>query len=92
MTTREEKLQNLDTKKVNAWLDEHWKGNRACPICQDNHWGVGADLVEIRNFHGKSRLNPGPEAIYPLVAVVCDTCSYTMLFNAILIGLVEGKQ
>lgn len=46
MTTQGEKLHRVDTAKVNAWLDEHWKGNRACPICSNRHWGIGPELVE----------------------------------------------
>ncbi len=89
MTTRNKESQKVDAAKVNAWIDEHWKGNRACPICGNTHWGIGAELVEVRDYRYGQRFNLDDEIAYPLVLVFCETCSYTMLFSAIMLGLVE---
>ncbi len=89
MTTQGEKLHRVDAAKVTAWLDEHWKGNRVCPICGGTHWGTGAELVEVRNFRDAHRYIGDEETAYPLIVVFCETCSYTMLFSAIRAGLVE---
>jgi predicted nucleic-acid-binding Zn-ribbon protein len=85
-------LLKVDKKKVNAWLDEHWKGDRSCPICKNNKWGIGEHVMEVRNFLEGNRLTVGDEAVCPMVTVVCATCSYTMFFSAIMVGLVEGQR
>ena len=89
MTTQNKESVKVDAKKVNAWLGEHWKGNRACPICGNSHWGTNEDLVEVRNFHNAHRQIGEEESVCPLVLIYCETCSYTMLFSAIMLGLVE---
>ncbi len=89
MTTQNKESVKVDAKKVNAWLGEHWKGNRACPICGNSHWEMGEELVEVRDCRYGQRFNLDGEVSYPLVVVICETCSYTMFFNAIRIGLVE---
>ena len=89
MTTRNIKPHEVDTAKVNAWLDEHWQGSRACPICGNARWGFGPDLVEVRNFNGSRRSLGEEESVYPLVLVFCSTCTYTVFFNALVIGAVE---
>ena len=89
MTTQGEKLHRVDAEKVNAWLDEHWKEDRDCPICKSRHWGIGSELVEVRDYRYAQRFNLNGEVAYPLVVIFCETCSYTMLFSAIKVGLVE---
>ena len=92
MTTQQSELLKVDTKKVNAWLDEHWKGDRACPVCKNNRWGVSQEVMELRNFlRQNGRLVTGDEAVCPIVTVVCGTCGYAMFFSAIMMGLVEGQ-
>ena len=90
MTTKIRQPHKVDVKKVNAWLDEHWKGKRACPVCDNNQWGLGGEIAEIRTFHGGAVLGAG--GVYPLISVNCETCGYTMLFNALVVGLLEGQQ
>ena len=80
----------LDTEKAIASLDKHWKGDRNCPVCQKNSWVVGDELVEMRPFHGGALVTGGH--LYPLFAVTCDVCGHTLLFNAIVAGLVEGSE
>ena len=89
MTMQKQKIHKVDGTKVNAWLDEHWKGSRACPICGNTRWGTSEDLVEVRHFSDAHRPIGDEETVCPLVLVVCETCSYTMLFSAIMLGLVE---
>lgn len=75
-----------EIQKAIAWIDEHWTGQKACPICQNARWGV-ADTVGDVQMMG---LNKEPtDRTYPLVILTCQTCGYTVLFNATVIGLME---
>ncbi len=68
-------------------LHEVWKGDRPCPICiTPTKWGIG-NLVEVREFNEGNHC-PGA-AITPLIQVKCNNCGYTVLFNAIALGVVD---
>lgn len=82
-------VQNVDIEKAMAWIDEHWKGKKACPICENTKWLVGDAAGEVRAMPENARLVSGSK--YPLVLVTCQVCGYTLLFNAIVIGLVESE-
>ena len=92
MTTQNKESVKVDAAKVNSWLNELWKGPRACPVCGNAHWAIGEDLVEVREYRYAQRFNLDGEAIYPLVLVYCETCGYTMLFSAIKLDLVEKAE
>ena len=81
--------QNTDREKVRAWIDEHWKGQRECPICENSRWRIGNMVGEVQQFGGDDRFVEEP--VYPLVLVTCATCGYTLLFNAAVIGVVEEE-
>jgi len=82
--------EKLDIKRVKEWLNQKWKGAKRCPICDRNSWGIGETLVEIREFHGEGLAATGL-VVYPLVAVTCGVCGYTLLFNAIVADLVKAE-
>ena len=80
----------LDSERAKAWLDELWQGNKECHICGNTGWGVVPELMELREYRGGSLIPGGP--IVPLFVVACVTCGNTILFNAIVAGLVEKQE
>lgn len=75
----------VDRENMLQYLNAHWHGNKACPICQENRWDIGEDIMELRPFEGGGLATGG--RIYPLVAVVCKNCGYSYLFNAVVVGM-----
>lgn len=73
-----------------AWLNKHWQGQKACPICRSNVWSLSDSSVEIREFHGGNLVIGG--SLYPLFFVACNICGYTMFFNAVIAGLVSAES
>jgi predicted nucleic-acid-binding Zn-ribbon protein len=82
--------EEIDIEKVADWLNEKWKGHKLCPICNNNNWGIGERPVEVREFHSGGLVVGGP--VYPLITVTCGVCGYTLLFNAVVTGLVQAGQ
>ena len=80
--------KKVDIDKAIAWIDEHWIGQKACPICENTGWFVGDVAGEMREMRPNNLIS-GPR--YPLIVISCSTCGYTLLFNAIVGGLVEGE-
>jgi hypothetical protein len=66
-----------------------WKGNRECPICISRTTWAISTLVEVREFNEGNHC-PGA-GITPLIQVECNNCGYTVLFNAIAIGVVDSQ-
>jgi predicted nucleic-acid-binding Zn-ribbon protein len=71
-----------------AWLAQRQQSPEAsyCPFCRGTNWMVG-ELV------GTPNLAPGgfdPNApVLPAFPLICTGCGYTMLFNAVVAGLVK---
>jgi predicted nucleic-acid-binding Zn-ribbon protein len=80
------------TEKVRAedvvqWIKEHWRGAKVCPICGSNDWRVNADVVALLRVEEEGTVLGG--ATYPLVLMTCGVCGYTLMFNALIAGLVK---
>ena len=88
--TRKQKSVKLDLEKAEEWLDTHWKGDQLCPICGSNDWWICDEVVEMKAYN-EGRLLAGG-SVFPHLAVICPTCGNTLLFNAMLAGLVEQPQ
>ncbi len=78
-----------DIQKAIAWIDEHWKGQKACPICTNTRWGIADTVGEVPMMELNGDLTGG---VCPLVILTCQTCGYTLLLNAKVIGLIKGKE
>jgi hypothetical protein len=71
-------------------LQTVWSEPRDCPICRKNDWTIVDKIYEIREFYEGNFVIGGGGAIFPLIAVVCKVCGYTLFFNAILLGIVKA--
>ena len=73
------------------WFKKHWK-NPICPVCGSRKW-TGSDHVvqPITQWPVGTANLGGVVPIYPVVLVTCMTCAYVMHFNAVVIGLIQGR-
>ena len=88
--TRKLKSVKLDLEKAEEWLDDHWKGDQVCPVCGNDDWVIIDEVVEMRAYSEGQPVISG--SIYPHMAVICVKCGNTLLFNALLAGLVEQPE
>jgi ribosomal protein S27AE len=80
-------LNESQRKFISDRINTVWKGKRECPICNPTTvWGIGT-IVEVREFNEGDHC-PGA-AITPLIQVQCNNCGYTVLLNAIALGVVD---
>ncbi len=78
-------------EKVNNWLDKHWKDeNKKCPICSSNDWDLRDKIFEIRDLPQENKIFGG--SLYPVIILKCKKCAYSLLFNAIDIGIIGGSK
>lgn len=81
-------LTAVQKQKAVDWLERSWKGKRTCPVCESNNWTIADHLVSppITGVEGGTFLG-GPS--YPHVMLISGECGYVMMFNAIVLGIVE---
>ena len=84
------RLNDSQRKLITNSISTVWKGKRECPICiHTTVWSIGT-IVEVREFNEGNHC-PGA-AITPLIQVQCNNCGYTVLFNAIALGVVDKSN
>lgn len=86
------KLNDQQEKTLLEKLDKFWQQSKKCPICGKDEWDVSDTIFELREFHRGSMAIGGQSKITPIIHVCCKNCSYTMLFNAIKLGLINKND
>jgi hypothetical protein len=82
------KLTLEEKQRASDWINRHWRGqSQACPICGSNQWTLADHLVQPVTVGAHNALLLGGTS-YPHVLVISPTCGYTMMLNAVIIGLV----
>lgn len=89
MPDEDGKLNAEDQTAVSAWAEQHWK-NRTCPISGHATWEVPQFLVQSPRFIPGGGLTIGG-GLLPMLALVCSGCGYTMLINAIKVGILKPQ-
>jgi len=74
----------LNQQAAATVFQRFWK-NAPCPFGHTN-WIFGRDLVNLA-FASYPTVAQGDTLPYPCIVVICKDCGYTMLFNALLLGL-----
>jgi len=68
---------------IQEWLQRKWD-HGPCPVCHTDQFGHGP-LFEIPSYSPKV----GPSvAVLPVFIVSCANCGYSLLFNALVAGIV----
>jgi hypothetical protein len=86
----DEEKQAGQREQTIEWLVEHW-ADAVCPICQTRSWSIG-NVTELREWASGGGIVLGGGRSFPLVPVTCKTCGYTVLFNAIKMGIHEQAE
>jgi hypothetical protein len=83
------KLSEADTTKIVDYLKDKWKG-RPCPMCQSGGWIVQDSCFQLMTYHSGNIILGGP--VIPLIPIICNNCSNTVLINAILVGVINPEE
>ena len=81
----------IDSNQMIQFLNEKWTGT-PCPYCRGTEWNVEGKVFELREFNKGDMYIGGPNSsIVPVVPVTCNNCGNTVMVNALIAGVVEGK-
>jgi predicted nucleic-acid-binding Zn-ribbon protein len=72
------------TEQIITAIRSHWKGKQRCPVCRSNNWTLG-EISAIPSF---DEPNVDFGCVHPTVPVVCLVCGNTLLFSAMVMGIV----
>jgi|SRR6266851_7287524 len=78
----------VDENAVNLWLKDYWP-QRRCPICQQSNWGLIPQFAHLSLGPLGPQLRP---RTMPCVALMCNVCGHTVLFNALKMGLLPRGE
>jgi predicted nucleic-acid-binding Zn-ribbon protein len=71
-------LSDEQVNKLEQWWDSAGV-DRTCPMCGNGHWDAG-EIISGSDVSGEGN-------VLPMVQVICQNCSYVMLFAAMPIEL-----
>lgn len=81
-----------EPKRTMDWLNTHRTTGEVCLVCGSGDFSLSCKVWRRREFSQGPLVIGGKSVVLPLVAVLCDKCGYTMLFNAIVMGTAERDQ
>jgi hypothetical protein len=79
------RLSQRERDVAEAFIRERWT-NPLCPFHGPTTWEFDETLAEVRPYYGPGQTILGGGA-WPLISVMCGTCGYTVLLNAIKAGV-----
>ena len=72
------------------WLKQRSaSGTPRCIVCGQDEWSV-TEVVELRPYTGGGLAVGGP--VYPVFQTICTTCGHTLLFNAVIAGVLKADD
>lgn len=83
------KLSKYEGEKLISYLKEKWKG-KSCPMCQTGNWIVQDSCFQLTEYNTDAFVIGGP--VIPIIPVVCNNCSNTLLISALLAGIISPNE
>lgn len=83
------KLTDCQLNQFIAHFSQFTPGGCTCPVCGDKHWNVNDTLFQSLEFTGLDLKIGKGMSMLPFIVLTCNTCSYTMFFNAIKCGVLK---
>lgn len=83
-------LRPEQLQQVLDWIKTRWTHPQACPIDGSTSWEVPTQMAAIPVLTPARVFELGRS--FPVVPVSCASCGYTVLINAVKIGLVPSIE
>jgi hypothetical protein len=68
--------------QIQEWIAAHWTRSE-CPFHGPTRWQLGklpAEAPSGATLDGRGQA-------YPLIAIICRTCGYTVFLNSVIVGV-----
>lgn len=77
---------------LREWLARSMAGRPlVCQVCGEDSWVALDNYYELVVFRGagKTRRPPGRSRVVPLLVLMCNNCSHSLLINALASGILK---
>jgi hypothetical protein len=82
------RLSESEKNDISQKIQRLWVGSaKNCPICGSNNWVIADHVVAPIPSGGGGIMIGGPS--YPMVMLISQPCGYTIMFNAVLLGVIH---
>ena len=62
----------------------------SCDSCGANKWIINDGIFELREFNGGNLIIGGKDtSIIPFITIICGNCGRMVLYNAIMVGILN---
>jgi predicted nucleic-acid-binding Zn-ribbon protein len=80
-------LTNEQQEKVKRHLSSYFTSYGCkCPVCENRNWTIENELAVYQTFDTQYKMIIEGQVI-PVALISCNTCHYTLPFNAMKLGL-----
>jgi hypothetical protein len=90
MTDKQGLLTEGEKQKFAAWLSSHGIPPAVCPFCGSREWTIGDHLIQPVTLGPNMSMQLGGVG-YPQLMLISNKCGHTVLFNAVIAGIVVSN-
>lgn len=84
------RIPEAQYEEVLAKLDAVWGGHPKCPLCGGQDFAMADRVFEL--VEHSPDIETRERRVAPVLPVFCLKCGYTMLVNAIVLGIVPAGK
>lgn len=86
----EQKQKTIELLKI-KWKDANNESIGHCSICGVKNWQLSSDIIGcVTSINGAINFNP--YNFYPMILLICQSCGYSLFFNALILGLIDKED
>jgi hypothetical protein len=63
-----------------------------CPVCHGKSFVMTDDIYQLTEFNGTTMNFGSGVGLFPVVAIICNTCGHTSLVNPIIAGMLKKED
>ena len=78
-------------RRVNIWMNEHWREGRPCPLCGKSAGWELAPPVELP-IRSADLEGQAAGTVIPMVPLMCRDCAYVVFLSAVAIGALVPRD
>ncbi len=92
MANQDGTLTDAEKQAIIKWMLEHEKQGMPphCAFCRTNKWTVGDHIIDSPVRIPGSVVLGG--TVYSHVMLICSHCGFTMMFNAVVMGILAQEE
>ena len=86
-------LSKPQADKIMAFIRSKWSPAFSCPCCGNKNWTAAPKIFQIMEYvPGGGLVLGGSTSVFPIVALNCTNCGFSLFINALTAGAFEENK